>query len=118
MIVLVRGVAIDGNGRHTVQAGFEDALEEVVVTGDDRAALAAGDVLGSVEGEDRHIAEAARLVAAILALEAMRSVFDDANPAGFPGMVVDHASNALDVAKLAIDVDRHDGARALGDVLG
>ncbi len=39
VIVFVRGVAIDGNGRHAVQASFEDALEQVAVTGNDRATL-------------------------------------------------------------------------------
>ena len=44
---------------------------------DHRAALAAGDVLGGVEGEDGGVTGLPRLHRVALALEAMRAVLDD-----------------------------------------
>ena len=76
----------------------------------DRAAVAAGEVLGRVKREDRRLREVAGADAVALHLDAVRRVFDDEEPAS----IGDRAERPH-VGELAVEVHRKDAHRLRAD---
>ncbi len=95
-----------------VDADFPAGLGELVVAGEDGAAVAvatqgfAGEEAGAAEG-----AEVATALALIGGTEALGGIFDDGDLAMTSGDGVD----GIHVGGLAVKTDRHDGLGAVGD---
>ena len=81
------------------------AVDVALVVDDERAALAADEVLRLVEAQRREATEAAERLAAVRAEQPVRVVLDEVDVA-----VGDRRLDAVDVAADAGVVDRHDGA--------
>ena len=110
------GVATDGAvvvlGRLTVVGQTADALSQLAIGGEDGAPVAiAGQRLGGEEGRRADVGDGARLACAavgrdIVGTERLGVVLDDAQL-----VLLGHAQDRVHVARLAKEMDHHDGLR-------
>ena len=82
----------------------ERPLVQIVVVGDDHAAVAAGDGLEDVQREAAHPADGAQLAAVVRSAGGLAGVFQHQQPA-----LLGDRHDGVHVAGIAQHVDRHDG---------
>ena len=105
-----KSFAVEGRGGAAAVVVGEAAVQQLVAVAGHGAAFARGKVLGVLEAEAAQVAERAALSAAVLGQPRLAGVLDHRQPAPL-GDGVDR----VHLAGHAVDVDRHDGPRAVGD---